>query len=271
MVSSLVAQNYFANETFAISNVNDVKNIGFKEVLSSKIDTTSTFLDQDGNEHSLDFYLEDGKPLIISMVYFNCPRVCTFATDGVLEVINVLESLKLGDDFKLLTISFNPEESTDVSSKKSDLYKSKLSKLHENKNGWTFLTGTEENILKLTNSMGYRFMKDGKEFAHPSGLIIVTPEGKISRYLYGIQHNVKDLKLSLVEAADGKIGSSHALNKVLLFCYQFDPIGKRYALKALNIVKVSGMITLAVLVTFLGVMWKRNRIYTLLLVSNRKM
>ncbi|NIQ14164.1 MAG: hypothetical protein GTO02_07110 [Candidatus Dadabacteria bacterium] len=259
MISSAIIQNHYISESLALSNVNDVEDIGFDEQLSSSIKKDVKFIDQYDKNTTLNNLLGDGKPVIINMVYFNCPRVCNFALDGVLEVVNELDSLKLGKDFKILTISFNPEETTAISYKKSEQYKNKLSNLHEDKESWIFLTGDEENILNLTKSLGFKFKKDGEEFAHPSGLIVITPEGKISRYLYGIQHNAKDLKLSLIEAADGKVGASHALNKVLLFCYEFDPIGKRYALKALQIVKAGGMITLATLVAFLAIMWKREK------------
>ena len=259
MLSFNVVLNHHITDSFAISNVKDLKDIGFNEKLSSKIDTEAVFYNQDGKEEKIGNYLNDGKPLVLSLVYFKCPRVCQYASEGVLEVINDLDSFELGKDFKILTVSFNPEESAKISAKKSKLYRNKLADFHKDKNSWSFLTGDEENILKLTNSLGFRFKKDGEEFAHPSGLIIIAPDGTISRYLYGIQHNAKDLKLSLIEATDGKVGSSKALNKVLLFCYQFDPIGKRYALKALNIVKAGGVLTLIILVAFLVKMWKREK------------
>lgn len=121
------------------------------------------------------------------------------------------------------------------------------------------LTGNEGSILELTRSLGYKFMEDGDEFAHPSALIVLTPEGKISRYLYGIQHDPRDYKLALIEASDGKIGGNSLSNKVLLFCYQFDPIGKRYALKAINIVKIGGMVTLFTLSSFLAFFWIKEK------------
>lgn len=249
----------FPNNSFAISNVNDIKAVGFIENLSSKAHLDSEFYDSNGNLVKLSSYFDGKLPVIINLVYFNCPRVCTFGTDGVLEVINELDSLDLGEDYKVLTISFNDIETPQVALKKSKRYLDGLREGLSGKDNWKFLTGTEENIVKLTNSLGFKFKEDGKEFAHPSGIIILTPGGTISRYLHGIQYRKKDLRLALIEASEGKIGKSSLLNSVLLFCYKFDPIGKRYALQALNVVKAGGFITLALLVGFLSIMWKRNK------------
>lgn len=250
----------FPSRTLAISNVNDIKAVGFTEKLSSKADLDTEFTTSSGDSVKIKEYFDDGIPVIINLVYFNCPRVCTFGTDGVLEVINELEALELGNDYKVLTISFNDKETPEITSKKSARYLDSLRNGLLGKGNWEFFTGTKENIIRLTNSLGFKFKKDGAEFAHPSGIIVITPDGTISRYLPGIQYSKKDLKLALIEASQGKIGKSSLLNSVLLFCYKFDPIGKRYALHALNVVKVGGFITLALLVGFLSIMWKRNKI-----------
>ena len=244
---------------FAISNTNDLKDIGIDEKLGEIIDLDTVFVNQDGKEVALSSFFND-KPVVINMLYFSCPRVCTFALDGSLEVINETEDLDLGDDYEFLSISFDPEETHTVSAEKSERYFSGLkNKSGESEQGWTFLTSNADNINRITRSIGYNFKKDGEEFAHPSALVVVTPEGKVSRYLYGLQHNPKDFKLALIESSDGKIGESSLANKVLLFCYEFDPVGKRYALKALNIVKAGGVVTLLALSGFLAIFWVREK------------
>lgn len=245
--------------SFAISNTNDVKEIGIDEKLGSGIPLDIEFLDQDGNVTTLKNHFNGNRPVVINLVYFSCPRICTFALDGVLEVLNNLSSLKLGKDFKVLTVSFNSEEDHKLAKSKSVKYLKGLKEKISTNSDWVFLTGNQENILELTKSVGFKFKKDGEEFAHPSSLIVLTPEGMISRYLHGIQHDTKNFKLALLEASKGEIGSSKVLNKVLLFCYQFDPVGKKYALKALNIVKAGGMVTLLALTGFLTFMWKREK------------
>ena len=242
----------------ALSNVNDVKEIGFDEKLAETIDLDTEFYAENGETVGISSFLGE-KPVVLSLAYFTCPRLCLLGTDGVLEAINQMGSFRPGEDYTVVTVSFDPEEPSDAIGAAAARYKKALAGGTEEAEGWHFLTATAENILRLTDSVGFRFKEDGEEFAHPSGMVILTPDGTISRYLYGVQHDPRNLKLSLIEASEGKIGSSEVLNKVLMFCYQFDPVGKRYALAALNVVKVGGMVTLTVLVAFLCLMWKRER------------
>lgn len=261
MLASIPSICLSPQQSLALSNVNDIKSVKFVEKLSSKADISTEFYDLEGKTVELSDFFDGKHPVILNFVYFNCPRVCTFGTDGVLEAINETDSLKLGEDYKVLTISFNDRETPEVASKKAKRYFENLRDDSNADASWKFLTGNAENIVNLTNSVGFKFKEDDDgEFAHPSGVIVLTPEGKISRYLYGIQYNKKDFRLALVEAADGRIGNSSIANAVLLFCYKFDPVGKRYALQALNVVKAGGFITLVLLVGFLSIMWKRNRI-----------
>ncbi len=251
--------SYYHAPAYAISNTADLKDIGIDEKLGETIDLDTEFVNQDGEEVRIGQFFNE-KPVVINMLYLSCPRICTFALDGSLEVINETDDLKMGSDYEFLSISFNPEETQINSAEKSKKYYSGLkNKSNSADYGWNFLTSDSENINKLTRAIGYYFRKDGDEYAHPSALVILTPEGKISRYLYGLQHNPKDFKLALIESSDGKIGESILMNKVLLFCYQFDPIGKRYALKALNIVKVGGVVTLLALSGFLAIFWVREK------------
>jgi len=255
----IIIFSYYHSPTYAISNTADIKDIGIDEKLGDTIDLDVDFVNQYGEKVILGSYFNE-KPVVINMLYLSCPRICTFALDGSLEVINETDDLKIGKDYDFLSISFNPEETQINSAEKSNKYLSGLKNKSKNAdNGWNFLTSDSKNINKLTESIGYNFRKDGDEFAHPSALVILTPEGKVSRYLYGLQHNPKDFKLALIESSDGKIGESSLANKVLLFCYQFDPIGKRYALKALNIVKAGGVVTLLALSGFLAIFWVREK------------
>lgn len=243
----------------AITNEADVKDIGVDEKLGETIPLDLTFFDEDGHQIILGDLLKDGKPLILSLAYFSCPRLCSLTLKGTLKSINALSNFRLGRDFKVATLSFNPVEKPDIAKKKALEYRGKLRKEQSAENKWLFLTGDQDNISKLTQAVGFRYKKDGEEFAHPTTLIFITPDGRISRYLYGVQFEPKEMKLSLLESSDGKIGSSQVLNKVLLFCYAFDPVGKRYALQALKIVKAGGVVTLISLGMFLTYYWKREK------------
>lgn len=243
----------------AINNEADVKEIGVDEKLGEAVPLDLKFFDEDGNQIILGDLLNDGTPLIISLAYFSCPRVCSLTLKGTLESINALSSLKLGRDYKIATVSFNPVEKPEMAKEKAVKYRAKLDKSQSAEGRWLFLTGDEDNISELTKAVGFRYKKDGEEFAHPTALVFITPEGRISRYLYGAQFEPREMRLSLLEASDGKIGSSDVLNKVLLFCYEFDPVGKRYALQALRIVKAGGVITLVSLGMFLTYYWRKEK------------
>ena len=243
----------------AISNTADVKDIGVTERQGEYIPLDLTFKNEYGNTVKLSDFFQDDKPVVLTPVYYECPRLCSFILNGVLEVVNNLNSLTLGRDFKVVSVSFNPDETHSLAKAKAANYHKAVKNSQSTEIDWHFLTGDAENINKLTEAIGFKYKKDGEEFAHSSVLIVLTPRGKISRYLYGVQYEPKNLKLSLLEASEGEIGSSKLLNKVMLFCYEFDPVGKRYALQALNVVKVGGVITLLSLAGFLTYLWKKEK------------
>lgn len=244
--------------SFAITDANDVKNMGVDEKLGDQIPSDIQLVDENGRTVQIDELLSKDSPTVLNLVYYSCPRVCNFATDGLLQVVSELDELNLGDDYRILTVSFDPEETPEIASSKAERYRGLVKNADIDQSSWQFLTGDEQNIQKLTQSVGFRFFKDGDEFAHGSALIIISPEGKVTRYLHGIEHEPSDFRLSLLEASRGEIGSSKIMNQVLLFCYGFDPIGKRYALKALNIVKASGVVTLLLLCGTLTYFWRRE-------------
>ena len=249
----------FSSESvLAITDARDVKDIGIDEKLGDLIPSDITLLDENNNIVVFEDLLSTDTPTVLNLVYYSCPKLCNFATDGLLKVVNETDSLELGKDYKLITVSFDPEDTTELASKKALKYRSATKGSEGSKLNWPFLVSDEENIRKLTESVGFKYKVDGEEFAHSSALIIFTPEGKISRYLYGIQHIPSDFRLSLLEASKGEIGDSKLLNSVLLFCYGFDPVGKKYALKALNVVKAGGVVTLLTLGIGLTYFWRRE-------------
>jgi len=261
LISSIVLVLILFSSEFgiALTDSRDLKDIGIDEKLGDTIPDDITIIDENNNPVLFKDLLSSDTPTVLNLVYYSCPKLCNFATDGLLQVVNETLSLEIGKDYKLLTVSFDPEDSSELAATKALKYRSRVKTEEQTQDSWPFFTGDQKNIEKLTQSVGFKYKIDGNEFAHASALIVLTPQGRISRYLHGIQHVPNDFRLSLLEASKGEIGTSKLLNSVLLFCYGFDPIGKKYALKALNIVKAGGLITLLSLCVGLTYFWRRER------------
>jgi protein SCO1/2 len=261
LISSIVLVLILFSSEFgiALTDSRDLRDIGIDEKLGDTIPDDITIIDENNNPVLFKDLLSSDTPTVLNLVYYSCPKLCNFATDGLLQVVNETLSLGIGKDYKLLTVSFDPEDSPELASTKALKYRSRVKTGEQTQDSWPFFTGDQKNIEKLTQSVGFKYKIDGNEFAHASALIVLTPQGRISRYLHGIQHVPNDFRLSLLEASKGEIGTSKLLNSVLLFCYGFDPIGKKYALKALNIVKAGGLITLLSLCVGLTYFWRRER------------
>ncbi len=247
------------SSAYAITNEADIKGIGIDEKLGSTIPLDLTFRDEQNKPVKLRDFFRDEKPVILTLNYYECPLLCTYVLNGVLDVVNKLDSLSLGRDFRIVTISFNPSETPELARKKAANYLKELKNVQPSQKDWHFLTGDEENISRITQAVGFKYKKDGDQFAHPSVVVILTPRGEISRYFYGIQYEPKDLRLALLEASQGEIGSSKILNQILLYCYHFDPVGKRYALQALNVVKAGGVVTLLCVGGLLTYLWRNEK------------
>jgi protein SCO1 len=177
------------------------------------------------------------KPTIISFVYYRCPGICSPLMDGMSEVMNKSDMV-LGKDYQTFTISFSPSETIDLGLKK------KINYLHEMKNpnaqeGWRFFCGDSLNLAKATNALGFKYKKTGNDYIHAAGIIMISPDGKITRYLYGTNFLPFELKMAVIEASKGQSGPT--INKVLQYCYSYDPHGQRYVL---NITTISGIVIL---------------------------
>ena len=256
----LVSMLFFSEPGLTLTDSRDVKDIGIDEKLGDTLPDDITIIDENNNPVVFKDLLSSDTPTVLNLVYYSCPKLCNFATDGLLQVVNETDSLEIGKDYKLLTVSFDPEDSSELASSKALKYRSRVRAGEQTQSSWPFFTGDQTNIEKLTQSVGFKYKVDGNEFAHASALIVLTPEGRISRYLHGIQHVPNDFRLSLLEASKGEIGTSKLLNSVLLFCYGFDPVGKKYALKALNVVKAGGLITFLSLCVGLTYFWRREKV-----------
>lgn len=240
----------------AESTPQELTGVGIDEHLGASISLDLTFQNSLGVREPLRDFFDGKHPVILNLVYYRCPNVCHYLLDGFTNSVMKLP-WAVGREFQVVTVSINPEETVEDAKKKRQQI---LHRYRHNSavTGWHFLTGEEKNIRKLADEVGFLYQYDPqrKEYAHPSVIFVLTPDGKISRYLYGIQFNRLDLKLALLEAADGKIGS--VVDKLLLYCYHYDPKNRKYALIALNSMKVAGSATVLGLI-FLFFFLSRSR------------
>jgi len=230
-----------------------LQDVGITESLGAQLPLDTVFVNESGESVALSQIINGKTPVIFSIVYYSCPLLCNLFLDGVVDAVNSL-NMKLGERYHIVSLSMDKNDTPATARAFKDKY---MAKLHfsEGQRYWNFLVGKESDIQKVADTAGFHFRydPDTKEYAHGAVLFILTPEGKLSRYLYGIQYNPKDLKLALLEASDGKWVSS--VERALLFCYNYDPQAKKYVFYAMNIMKIAGIVT----VVFLGIMLIRLR------------
>lgn len=219
--------------------------VGFEERLGTVIPLDLVFYDEYGQAVTLRSLL--GKPVIMSFVYYRCPGICSPLLSGLSGVVDKLD-LEAGKDFNIITVSFDPREDyLTASGKKKNYIDNMVKKLPLD--SWKFLTGDSIAVSKLTDAVGFRFQKQGNDFMHGAGIVILSPEGKIVRYLYGIYFLPLDLKLAVIEGSEGRIGPSIA--KLLKLCYSYDPAGRKYVL---NVTRIAGSGIILMLIIFAAIL-----------------
>lgn len=214
---------------------NDEPSVGIVEHLDQYLPTDAFVIDTKGDTVLVKSLID--KPTILSFVYYRCPGICTPLMDGIAELINNSD-LELGKDYRVLSISFNPHEGYDLALKKHGNYATVVKKSGMEK-GWNFFVSDSANISKLTRAAGFKYLKKGNDFVHTGGIIILSPDGKITRYLNGVRFQPFEFQLAIIEATKGQSGPT--VNKLLQFCYSYDPVGQTYVL---NVTKVAGIVIL---------------------------
>ena len=236
-----------------------LREIGVDEHLGAAVPLDLTLTDQDGAKVALGEYFRGG-PVILSLNYYECPMLCPVTFANLSRTIDDMRGLELGRDFRVATVSFNPDETEKMAREKSGETYRMLKDAKDPGHSWPFLFGGPDEIKRITSAVGFRYKALGPDnFAHPSVLVILSPEGKVTRYLYGIKQEPLDLQLALTEAAQGRIGASTALNRVLLFCYHYDPVGKKYALAATRLMTAGGTLTLILVGGLLVMLWRQEK------------
>lgn len=221
---------------------NGLKDVGIDQKLDAQVPMNLNFTDETGQQVQLGKYFNNGRPVILTPVYYDCPMLCTQILNALDRSLNIL-SLNVGKDFDIVTFSFNSKETYSLAAAKKELYLKSYGRPGASE-GWHFLTGNETNIKALTNSVGFNYAYDPSTnlFAHASAIILLTPGGKVSRYFYGIEYEPRDLRLGLIEASANKIGTP--VDKVLLFCYHYDPATGKYSLTILRTLRLAALVTL---------------------------
>ncbi|MCA9041742.1 MAG: SCO family protein [Planctomycetaceae bacterium] len=231
--------------------------VGIDEHLNEIVPLNIPFKDDNGKEIFLGKYFNQGKPVILTLNYSDCPMLCSLQLSGLVSALKEIDEWTSGKQFQVVSVSIDPAETTLKAKDTKAKYLNAYGKQNA-ASGWSFLTGTQDSIKKLTDAVGfqYRFVPETGEYAHTAALIICAPDGKITRYLYGVEYPPQTLKLSLLEASAGKVGTS--TDKILLFCYRYDPHTGAYSLLATRVMTFGALCTLGLVCLLVVPVWYRS-------------
>jgi len=234
-----------------------LKNVAFRPELNGQVQLDTAFRDESGKSVQLGQYFHQQKPVLLAFVYYGCPMLCTQLEQGVVGSLRML-SFNPGRDYEVVFVSFDERDTPEMAAAKKNTAMDHFRR-KETAAGWHFLTGSKESITAVTNSANFHFNFDAKNnlFAHASGIMLLTPEGRISRYFYGVEFPGRDLRLGLVDASQGKIGTP--VDKMLLFCFQYDPSTARYSATILRIMRVLALMTIAGLLLMIVIYRQRDK------------
>jgi protein SCO1/2 len=238
---------------------NRLQKIGIVEKLGAQVSINNlTFRDENGKVVQLADYFRTGHPVLLNLVYYECPHLCTFVLNGLVASLKNLKSWAPGEQFDIVSVSIDPLETPKLATQKKAAYLSSLGNTKAAE-GWHFLTGDKDQIQKLADEVGFGFEYDPevKQYAHGAVIFVLTPTGKISRYLYGVEYKQQDLKLALLEASQGKIGN--IIDRFLLFCYRYDPHTRKYSVYVSQLMAAGCGSTVVILGVYLFRFWRRQR------------
>ena len=235
-----------------------LRDVGIDQKLDQQLPLDLVFRDENGQPVKLGQYFGK-KPVVLSLVYYDCPMLCTQVLNGMVTSFRVLP-FQMSKDFDVVTISFDPRETPLLATSKKKVYVGYLPQTMQGNasSGWHFLTGDEANIKQIANAVGFRYRYDEatRQFAHASAIMIATPQGKLSRYFYGIDYPARDLRLGLIESAHNQIGSP--VDQLLLYCYHYDPATGRYGAAVMRVMRVAGVATVIIILAMVLLLRQRR-------------
>lgn len=236
----------------------ELRDVDVVEHLGEYIPLELTFIDDLKDTVKLGDYFQDEKPVLLVLHYSNCPMLCSLVLDGAAKAVSQL-AWRAGKKFQMLSVSIDPRDTPTDAHEYQQRYLKMLPQ-GTSGDGWRFLVGDEKNIKTLADAVGFKYyyVEDTDQFAHPAILFVLTPEGKISRYLYGLEHTEQNVRLALLEASDGKIGNT--IDRLVLSCFHYDPDGEGYVILAGNVMRLGGIATVVILGFFLSILWVRDKV-----------
>lgn len=232
--------------------------VGLQQKLNEQIPLDTEFKNEDGQTVKISDYFGK-RPVILALVYYECPMLCSEVLNGLTGSLKGL-NFNAGKEFDVVAISFDARENekSGLAKNKKEAYLKRYGR-EGTANGWHFLTGTQDSIDKITNAVGFKYTWDEQtqQFAHAGGIMILTPEGKLSKYFYGIDYAPRDVKLAVMESSENKIGG--AVDQMMLYCYHYDPATGKYGFAVMKVMRVAGLLTLFGLGAMIFVFWRRNK------------
>jgi len=234
-----------------------LKDVSVQQKLDAQLPMDVELIDANGQSRPFKSFLR-GKPVVLAFVYYECRMLCNMTMLGLVRALNAIPNLSVGQDFDVVAVSFDPSETPAIAGKKMDEFRPRYRRGGLDK-GLQLLTGSEANVRRLSKAAGFQYSWDAntKQWAHSSALIVLTPEGKVSKYFYGVEYSARDLRFGLIEASQGRIGSP--VDQVLLFCYHYDPITGKYGMVIMTALRVAGLLTIGLIIAFWIVCYFQNK------------
>lgn len=238
---------------------NVLRDVGLDQKLGNQVPLDLTFINEYGETVPLRNYF-NGKPVVLNLVYYSCPMLCGEVLNGLTGALQIMK-FDIGKEYNVITVSIDPRDTSAMAAKKHTIYVKRYARPGANE-GWHFLTGKQEQITALADAVGFRYKYDPeiKQYAHAAGIMILTPDGKMSQYFYGVEYSPKDIRLALVEASHGKVGT--VVDQLMLFCYHYDPATGKYGAAIMNIMRLAAGATILGLVLLVGLLRRQEAVHS---------
>jgi protein SCO1/2 len=235
-----------------------LRDVAIVQKLNEPVPLDAVFTDETGKQVRFGDYFQDGKPVVLALVYYECPMLCNQVLNDMTSALRAIRKFSIGKEYTVVTVSFDSREKSDLAARKKETYLRSYNR-DGAAAGWHFLTGEDADIKRLADAVGFKYHWDEptKQFAHASAIMLVTPQGKVSHYFYGLEYSPRDVQLGLIESSQNKIGS--VADQLPLFCYHYDPSTGKYGLWVMGIVRIAGVLTLIGMVGAVFVMRRMRR------------